>query len=439
MERPINESPANRKVERVETSEQRLRLSTLLKIAQNGARTLTVLTMPSTKQWETYVNIDKAMNETAGMKVVTPWTTQGYLYSIEPLGLVAKSTLDDMEWSLTDFGIKIKPVLIFTWQRLLDLGVDPISVFGNKSQSKVDSQGNIVRTTSTVRVQILRTLSRENQLRIVDLARNTDTPEDTLSKHLQKLEAAGLVTLESADLGAGQSVVTYQITERGSNFSNWPIYTDNQRKSLSIYSPRTKEAIDVLAGLGIPITTDSVTQFIKKKYNRADRLTTEGILSHFAREGLLARDKFYKYHYSDVSLTFLGRKVVEQVVEPLVKWSQNIEGQEINDVGSELKVNQKAYLDLFRQIAISFCQNSPDKNANKEAKIQEIKRLIVQNPGQLTVSIISRLLNLYSSSIRGAVEQLIKSGEITPIQSPKSHRTFFSPVSTLNPPEQPKA
>lgn len=109
------------------------RLNAVLNIVQNGAQTLAVLSMlPNTNQWESPTRINKRIAETVGTPIVHRKTTlQHLVQTIEPVGLAARSTIDNNDWAITEFGIVSRATLIFTWRRFMDMALDPMKVLGS--------------------------------------------------------------------------------------------------------------------------------------------------------------------------------------------------------------------------------------------------------------------------------------------------------------------
>lgn len=409
------------------------RLSALLNIAQNGAETLTVLTMaPDTKQWEGYGIINSNMNRQVGLRVVTNTATRAHLVlCIEPVGAAARSTLDDKDWALTEFGIKIKPALIFVWQKLLELNLDSMALLGSQSKGKKDEDGNLVTTPPMVRTQILLALTNQDGVRVVDFCQSTNLTITAISTHLEHLQNAGLVDLKSSNLNAGQSVTFFKVTPLGERTTTWPTYQNKRGWSRTQVSAYVEETVQELTRQGRPVTTAAVTSFDNKDIQHLPRqnyTNVSTVLSHFVRGGFLERGRFKEHDYSDVRLTTFGRQVVEAIINPLVLWSQNDQAvAEINQIAARLKVNPDAFTHLYPQIANSFIEHSPRKNANREAKTQKIRDLIKRNPNQLTRSDLARQLNVRCSTVSLIIKTMLESGEIVQTKAEKGNRVLLSP------------
>ena len=416
------------------------RLSAALNIAQNCAQTLTVLTMASdTRQWESYCLINTNMNRQVGLKVVNSGPTRNHLIKcIEPVGAATRSTIDDKDWALTKFGIKIKPALIFIWQKLIELNLDAMALLGNRSQGKKDEDGNFKTTPPMIRAQILLALAGHTDkgpMRVVDFFQTTKLSLSNLSGHLENLKTAGLVNFESVDPNSGQPVTFFGVTPIGHETTNWPVFREKRgathRHKISAF---VQEAVQTLSLQGRPITTDAVATFKSQnllEFNPA-RPQISSVLSHFVRSCLLERGRFHEGHKAEIWLTPSGEQVVENIIEPLVAWSQNSEAVvEINQIAARLKVNPSTFADLYPKIATSFIEHSPQKNADPELKRQKITALIKVQPGQLTRADLGRELKVSRALISFIIKLLIESGEIIQTKAPRGNRLFLSPSPNL--------
>ncbi len=403
----------------IDTPEKRL--SAVLNILQNGAQTLTVLTMPAdTRRWQSYYRIWQNLNETAGLEVLKQKTsTKNHLvFCIEPVGAAARSTLDDRDWALTGFGIKIKAPLIFAWQQLLHLRLDAMQVLANNSLGRKDLEDNIISTPALVRYQILTALAAASRLRTIDLAQITNVGRSNVVHHLNGLKTANLIDSESADPESGNPVTVYQITPEGLATNPWPSYRTSPTRSAQIEQTARR-----LTAEDRPITLRSV---IEKPVQ--DLPGISGTLAFFASRGFLTQSKFHCRELSEVRITDPGIQVVERVLKPLSAWTQdNKSVAQINEIDRRLKINPDAYISLYPPIAESYMQHSPIKNKDPEAKSRQITALIKSRPGQLTRSDLARLLNVSGPTIARHLKPLLETCQVVQQKAAKGSRFFLAP------------
>lgn len=409
------------------------RPSAVLNIVQNGAQTLTVLTMPpDTENWQSYRQIHRHLNGCVGYELIRDnRTTKDHLVAcIEPVGAAARSSLDDKNWALTEFGIKIKPALVFAWQRLLALELDAMQVFGAHSRSKKDQENNILATTATIRNRILLSLADDDR-RSIDLSNIVNISLSYTPKILQKLQSAGLVEYQSVNTESGSSASHFYLTEKGHKTSPWPIYR-NIAGNLLTRSPQVEKAIRKLTMEEKLVTSESVTAQIsedtQQPINKTDRHTNVGVLSFYARQGFLKRGKFFKYHFSEACLTSLGKQVVHEIIVPLVAWANDNKAiGEINEIGKQLKINPDSYKSLYPQIAAGFSENSPNKNSDLEAKSRQILALVKTYPNHLTAADLARQMKVGDSTIGELLKPLIATGQISQRKAEKGKMLFLAP------------
>src|SRR3989344_1199804 len=175
---------------------------------------------------------------------------------------------------------------------------------------------------------------------------------------MEKLKAAGLLDFESVDIGGGQKVTSYRLTEKGRGVDQWPIAVDSRGFRRASESPRVGQRILELESEGQPITIAAVQSSKDPSDNPLNYQNTVSVLSFFTRHGLLERSKFHEHMYSKVWLTPLGKQVVARIIKPLEKWTRDpLSVPYINEIETRLSTNPNAYAPMYRLIARSFVEN----------------------------------------------------------------------------------
>lgn len=409
------------------------RFSAVLNVLKNGGQTLTVLTMPPYREmWTDYRTISSNMNQQVGLPVVkADIATKDHLtYCIEPIGAAARSTLDDKEWSLTPFGIAMRPALIFAWQRLLVQGFDGTEVFGTNSQRKKGQEEDLPTTAPLTRARALLLIRERGVVQEVDLMRKTGLTSATITRHTNRLHELGIIHKESRSTQDGEPTTIYEVISN-EDLSAWPPYQTLNDKTHLGKGEMVKKAIDMLRINGEPITRSSVSDILVKeqKITPVSALWSAGsMLSFYTKKGVMKKNR---EHPSEITLTQNGQKIVDKILTPLDSWSKDrwvIE--EINTIGRRIASNRHAYNDLLKKIADSYITHSPYKNMDPEGKTSELLRLIRENPGSITQSDLVRHTGMSLTKVHVALGELLKTGHVVGIKAKTGQRVFLSPRDT---------
>jgi hypothetical protein len=336
----------------VDTAEKRL--AAAASVIRNGNQTLTVLVMPShTEGWLGYPSICNAIRDELGYQLVKKNTTKGALVkTIEPVGAAARSTLDDTQWALTPFGIAVKPVLIFAWQRLLDLHLDGVQVFGATSRQQPGTGAEPPSTPAASRIRVLHALAARAPRRIVELGRAAGAVT-SIRGLLAALQQGGIVDRESVDTQRGDPVTFYAVTEQGRALTLWPLFERishaSERRTARMYSKQVQHAVRSLAAADEEISVGSIIAFMNRIYKPTTARNPShvgAVLSFYVRCGLLAYQHLHWSESSRVWLTDLGQQVVGQILEPLTAWSHDPRVvPEINDIAVAMQQTPDVYRD----------------------------------------------------------------------------------------------
>lgn len=399
------------------------RLGAAANIIQNGAQSLAVLAMnPQPGYWEGYNQINKRLPRIGGGKLVHEETTWGHLVkTIEPVGVAARSTLDNKEWTITPFGVALRPAILFAWQNLLDLDLDAMQVLGSSSYVKKDNEENIVSTPAQARTRILFELLEKGHLRVIDLSAAIGLTPGATCEHADRLSHGGIVEKDSTLPEAGEPVTHYALTEQGKDQEKWPIFVKKYKIGSTAYVFLSREvelAVRELFENGIPLSIQNCIEVIDKhrpeNSKSASETTVSRILAFWGREGLLNVSKFHHRLYSDVALTPLGELVASEILQPLQVWSVN-PNLANNIIEMEGNLGRGVYSqDLLVRIAESFRNSSPMKNKDIDLAVGKgtVFRMIREEPGKLTQASISRILNVSPPRARRVIGALLATGEI---------------------------
>lgn len=392
------------------------RYEALANILQNGAQSLTVLTMPSDPHtFSSWAAINAHLNTTVGFTVVAKASTLEHLAScIAPVGAAAKSTIDDQEWALTAFGVAIKPALVFGWQRLLDLQISSMGLLGSTSQGKLDEEGTgYITTPAQVRTTMLQQLTERGPLQLTQFIPAIKVGRNSIAMHADNLKKAGIVTVERKTTTYGQPITLYEITGLGAQASDWPVamLRDNPAPRIS---ERVRDALLFLVENGQDPTLRAIRKYISDttghEYHDADLAT---VLTFFVDNKLVERSKFNAKKFSEVTLTPLGQSIVAELITPLVRWCENPYAiPEIFQIAENLQRNPQAYTNLYRPIAEHFVTHSPFKNHDTTQREIDFLRIVQNAPQPLTQSDITRMASMSKSTVHKVKQALLKTGEI---------------------------
>lgn len=150
-------------------------------------------------------------------------------------------------------------------------------------------------------------------------------------------------------------------------------------------------------------------------------------LSLYVSAGILQRKQFHKGYFSEVSLTLLGHRVVDDIISPLTDWTQDPHAvEEITAIRKRLEVDPDAYIDLYSKIATSYIKTSPNKNADRSRVRDEAIKLLREFPDALTVNDLARQLGVAPITVKKAISPLQQNGEITQRKAQKGNRVFLT-------------
>lgn len=393
------------------------RLEAVLNILKNGAMVLEVMMMD--QAFRDYHEVTKAVNYTCGWGLIQHGTTADHLVStISRVGAAARSDIDDKLWQLTNFGESIKPVIIYTWLKILEQGIDPVKALTSTSKIKKDNEGNFIVSAPYSRAKILIALASRFQMKEAELVQETGLTASKVRSHLKSLNEADLVNYKSVD--PIDSYTFFKIIGKVEPQSDWPIYKDyrgyNQKKT----SVSVEQAIKALILEGREeFTTADVISWIRSNIEDPGASIhipdVNNILNFYCRQGvdLLKKSEFNRFNMSSVSLTDKGEFFTENVLKPLQNWAQNPNAVlEINQIRQELIRNPEAYKEILSDIARIYQDKSPYKNKDIDTKRSNIIVAVANKPGELTSNDIGRHLGISSETVRQIINKLIESGQV---------------------------
>lgn len=416
----------------LQTPEQRLQA--VLNITQNGAQTLTVLTMgPDTSDWSKHTAINTLMRNRVGTSVVHSKTTFSHLTgTISEVGMAARSTLNDEEWALTDFGVTCKATLIFAWQKFLEIGVDPMVALGINSRSKKDSSGGIITTPPMTRFRVLNTLFQPgNVMGIREVAEKIGLNEKVVAEQVRGLTENGLISHRLYDRNSGQ-LHRYRISPKGVLTQEWPLFESRHQRWITA-SQQAYVAVAELSQKEVEITSEAVDRFVNERFRPGKPPTTinpSDILKQWARQHeLLERLPGIEGVTAEIEITTTGVEVLNKVLFPLFRWAKDITSvEDITSIAENLKRNPDAYQYFYTTIVESFFSHSPFKNKDKEEKIRRAKRIITERPGELWASELGKELGSSSSTGINITRVLLGRREIELQNAKKGSRQLIFPV-----------
>ncbi len=393
------------------------RFQAILNLVKNGGMVLEVMQMD--RIWQNYKDIATSINGSRGEQLIRSSVVRGHLRrTISPIGAAARSDIDDEDWQLTPFGMETKAVLLFVWQKFLELNVNPVQLLSNRSSVKKNSQGNIT-TPALTRSGILIDLYPQKQLREVELAEIENINAGNIAKHLSYLQSAELINSKSVD--PIDSFSFFRLTTRGGLLGEWPEYVESRGYNLPGLSRGINKiiddlVIDLIASAAEYFTTEDVMYYGQElHYSKSteNKGNVSGILNFYVREGLLEKSELNGENMSEYSLTELGQVIVKELLNPLYLWAEDLNSiPEINIIRAQLIRNPNAFLAFYRQIGDVYQETSPLKNQSRESKISDILSCIEDNEGNLNASDIGRKLGISTGYTHAIVTSLTKAGKL---------------------------
>lgn len=411
------------------------RLPAVLNILQNGGQTLTVLTMNSdTDAWKSWHAINTEMRRKVGLSVAHPTSTRHHLIQcIEPIGAAAKSTIDDKEWSITPLGIAMKPVLIFGWQHILELGINPMALLGDISHGgKKDARGNFQTTPPVVRFKILKALPENVHKTIAQITHEIGISDtNVVSRQADDLAEAKFIEKKSTTPLDEAPFATYYKTEIGKNSREWEPWTSKRSRNVNS-SQRVLNAVNVLEQQGEPITLDRVIKVLAEDLPTSTTAILESqlVLTFWSRpeKGYLRREGFSADNFSDVVITSKGLVAFGTLLAKIDQWANNMTSlREINDIAEQLAKNPHSYQDLYRQIVGNYTQFSPNKNRDKQGYIAKALDAITKNPGRFAANDLGQAIGTSNANSHKIVAEMLKAGSIRREKGPKGIRYVLYP------------
>lgn len=413
------------------------RLSALLNILQNGGQTLTVLTMPSrTTDWKSPYTINTDMRNQVGFPVVNKKTTVSHLQqTLANVGMAARSTVNDDEWSLTEFGLLCKPALLFGWQKFLELAanteinLDPMAVLGTVSKGEKDESGSLKTTPPLIRFALLHALSlTEAGINVEALAKKTNLPASAVGTHIISLAENNLVT-HKINARTGRTS-EYIITPQGLELSEWPPFKGTHQLNIA-RAQQVRHAVIALSQLESAITIEAVERFINDTYRPGKEPTSynsANILSQWAKKhGLVEKISNIR---EDIQITDIGTTVLTTILLPLYRWAEDFSRcPEITEIALALKRNPLAYQPLYPEIAQSYIDHSPSKNRDREGKLSQARGIINTKPGELSAAELGRALGMTPATGAKVTSELVARGDIYLQKSPKGSKFLLFPSS----------
>ena len=303
-----------------------------------------------------------------------------------------------------------------------------MDLFGQASKGK-GVTGNWETTAAMSRTNILAAMPFNGSKRLYDLLEDTKISEGSVSQHCSALETAGLVTKKSVLTNEGRAITGFIVTKQGNQLDEWPIYFNSQGYPSRTDSERVFEAIRLLSQREESINSESVTTYIDQTYgqgpkSRRGKVTL--IMSHLAKKRILEHTDFHYGKFSDISLTALGNQVADEVILPLILWSDDPYAVgEINEIRKNLERNPHAYDNLFPQIAENFVLGSHQKNADPQSRQDEVLKMVRTESGSITQRDIARQLNLSYTAVHKVVLALTASSTIALKKSERGSKIFL--------------
>lgn len=395
------------------------KLERLLNILPNGGQSLTVLSMPpSSDRWTYYTHIANAVNSKVGFPVVRKTNTQKALtQTLEPIGIAAKSDIDDKVWALTDFGVDLRPALIFGWQGFTELDINTSALLSSISARGKHTDG--VRTAGMTRFKIIQGIyelthlsaEQDNQgVSEYEISQYTGFNLEFVGDHTHNLEKGGFLDKDSK----ARTLTTFTVTEKGSALATWSTYVaKNQAHPQS--SVRGHDVIVSLQSTGDLITNKTVAQRYLELFGRnLGEGHASTLLSFWAKneQGFLERHGFSLERGSDVVLRPITEAVLAKVLLPLEQWAYNsLSVGKINQIREQLNKDPDSFVPLYRNIAESYEKYSPFKNKDLEGKTAMALEIISTSPG-VSYTELSTVMDTSVATARRIVEGLILSGTV---------------------------
>lgn len=403
------------------------RLEALLNVLQNGGQSLIVLTMQSNPQdFRVYIDINRELNRKVGSHVQHQTPTKAALVqTIERVGAAARSADDDRMWAITEFGIAMKPALLFSWQRMVGLSIDPMMVLGTNSQVKKDENGDWIVTPAESRRKILHTLYERGEVNTAELQGLCGITDSRVAEHLQTLHRNGLALYESVNTSE-EYMRSYVITDKGKELPEWPSF--NADKGFGIRPvTRLRELLVAMS----PKEGGWQQREILQKFNETyGTHMSIGILSHLF--SLLEKEEVIEKigNYSSAYPTMLGKQIEEIILRPLNAWASYPRSvPAITKIANELAVNPDAYNFLYPAINESYSTVSPAKNRDKEYRARQILELVNNHPLEFDTHEIAQRLKMSYEGARTIIQGLIDAHIIyTERKSEKSSTEYLAAV-----------
>lgn len=411
----------------LETAEGRF--AAAINIIKNGAMVLELAQLDE-REWQSYGTINREVNLVYGTKLCNYTTTAEHLIqTVSVVGAAARSDIDDMQWRRTAFGTALLPAAIYIWKNILEDGINPVKALTSKSKVKKDTNGKIVDSAPYARAEMLFDIADLKDAKKIELSRRRNLKHDPTLRHLQNLKEIGLINFESID--PVDTYTFFTISSKGRETKRWPIYKDwNADKQPKLTQDVDLAIIGVVEGKENFCTRDIMEWLekhrleVNKTSQRKNSVTS--VLSFFVSEGMLEISHLNEKNMSEVSLTDKGEAFVNHALRPLMSWAEDPNSvSEINQIRETLVVNRDVYIDFYKDIGRVYAETSPQKNADLEAKTDNILKLINNNPGSLTISDLGRELSFSPQTVAHALRPLISSGNVLTITG-KGGRKYLS-------------
>ena len=422
----------------LESQNPRRRFNAILNIAQNGAQTLALIAMKSDTTHEaTWYQIFSSTTDLVGFQLTHKSTTKGHLKAgIEPLGAV-RSRNNGVDLAITDFGIAMKPALVYMWQQFKELDINPVSLLGSNSQVKKGEKNELISSAALVRANILiRAFGRE-KVKGSEFLKFIPVSDTALQKHLSALMNGGFIDRKNADPNSGEPVSEFEVTQLGLQTTNWSDSKPIRSWPFSDNAVFVQQSIKELIDEGQKITYDSILSQIKTSHPITEQ--SEKTIRHYTiplmvNRKLLQHIAFSGGNYLEISLTDLGESVAEHILFPLYVWSISPTAvPQINEVTTKFRNDPHSYTDLYHHVAKIFIDKSPFVNKNPEMNDSLVLSAIHTNPGLLTQAELARKLNISQQSVARVLKRLSKNLQISSLPPDPGGRVRYIPKERNKP------
>lgn len=204
-------------------------------------------------------------------------------------------------WRSSNTGLSYGlPIACYSLKIAHDFGLSFYSILGSShSRGKSKAPYN--------RVKIMETLREKEELRIIDLKRMINLHQENIRNHLLQLKKCGFVEFESANL-------------EESGWCVWKWVNDEPRPDATTFHTFRKVA-DLLYKENM--NKHQIQSRLMEEGLDLTVSTIENILTRLSKEGKIEPVEFSKVKKSRAELTELGKRFVEEWIDPVTLYLQD--------------------------------------------------------------------------------------------------------------------